>query len=114
MVKKMLPFFGTLPFLRMSSGLMRTRASSGNAVKEVKSLKAWSARVLRSARKRMRGRRVGGAPLFQSATFQRALKSFHAIWNAIEVFPVPVANVRSKRSLLSSIASSTRLTEISW
>src|SRR6202011_3270334 len=64
-VKKMLPFFGTLPFLRMSSGLIRTRASSGNAVKDVKSLKAWSARLLRSARKRIRGRRVGGAPLFQ-------------------------------------------------
>jgi hypothetical protein len=29
MVKKMLPFFGTLPFLRMSSGAMRTSASSG-------------------------------------------------------------------------------------
>lgn len=33
MVKKMLPFFGTLPFLRMSSGAIRTRASSGNAEK---------------------------------------------------------------------------------
>jgi hypothetical protein len=33
MVKKMLPFFGTLPFLRMSSGAMRTRASSGKAEK---------------------------------------------------------------------------------
>jgi hypothetical protein len=33
MVKKMLPFFGTLPFLRMSAGSMRTRASSGKAEK---------------------------------------------------------------------------------
>ena len=30
-VKNRLPFFGTLPFLRMSSGSMRTSASSGNA-----------------------------------------------------------------------------------
>ena len=30
MVKNRLPFFGTLPFLRMSSGSMRTIASSGN------------------------------------------------------------------------------------
>ncbi len=33
MVKKMLPFFGTRPFLRMSPGSMRTRASSGKAEK---------------------------------------------------------------------------------
>ena len=38
MVKKTLAFFGTLPFLRMSSGLIRTRASSGNAENDVKSL----------------------------------------------------------------------------
>src|ERR1019366_1676784 len=93
MVKNRLAFFGTLPFLRMSSGLIRTRASSGNAVNDVKSLKAWSARLLRSARKSIRGRRVGSAPLFQSVRFHRALKSFHAIWKAMEVFPVPVANV---------------------
>ena len=61
----------------------------------------------------MRGRRVGSAPLFQSAKFQRALNSFQAIWKAIDVFPVPVASVRSARSLPSSIASNTRLTEIS-
>src|SRR3989344_7547383 len=30
MVKKMLPFVGTAPFLRISKGLMRTSASSGN------------------------------------------------------------------------------------
>ena len=29
MVKKRLPFFGTFPFLRMSAGAIRTRASSG-------------------------------------------------------------------------------------
>ncbi len=33
MVKKRLPFFGTLPFLRMSSGAIRTSASSGKAEK---------------------------------------------------------------------------------
>jgi hypothetical protein len=32
-VKKRLPFFGTFPFFRMSSGSMRTSASSGNAEK---------------------------------------------------------------------------------
>lgn len=53
MVKNRLAFFGTLPFLRMSSGLMRASASSGNAANDVKSLKAWSARLLRSARKRV-------------------------------------------------------------
>jgi hypothetical protein len=31
MVKKTLPFFGTLLFLRMSSGAMRTSASSSKA-----------------------------------------------------------------------------------
>ena len=30
-VKNRLPFLGTLPFLRMSSGAIRTSASSGNA-----------------------------------------------------------------------------------
>src|SRR6202011_2052359 len=54
-VKNRLAFFGTLPFLRMSSGLMRTRASSGNAANDVKSLKAWSARLFLSARNRIRG-----------------------------------------------------------
>jgi hypothetical protein len=33
MVKNRLPFFGTLPFLRISPGSMRTSASSGNAEK---------------------------------------------------------------------------------
>jgi hypothetical protein len=32
-VKKMLPFFGTFPFFRMSAGAMRTRTSPGNAEK---------------------------------------------------------------------------------
>jgi hypothetical protein len=32
-VKKTLPFFGTRPRLRISSGAMRTRASSANAEK---------------------------------------------------------------------------------
>jgi len=33
MVKNKLPFFGTLPFLWMSAGSMRTSASSGKAEK---------------------------------------------------------------------------------
>jgi hypothetical protein len=33
MVKKRLQFLGTLPFLAMSAGLMRTMASSGKALK---------------------------------------------------------------------------------
>src|SRR5712692_2201412 len=60
-----------------------------------------------------RGRRVGSAPLFQPVRFQRALKSFQAIWKAIDVFPVPVASVRSTRFPPPVIDSSTRLTEIS-
>lgn len=32
-VKKMFPFFGTLPFFLISSGAMRTSASSANAEK---------------------------------------------------------------------------------
>ena len=38
------------------------------AAMELKSLKAWSARLLRSARKRMRGRRVGAPERFQLAS----------------------------------------------
>ena len=33
MVKKTLAFFGTLPLLRISSGLMRASASGGKALK---------------------------------------------------------------------------------
>ncbi|EKD59298.1 MAG: hypothetical protein ACD_55C00085G0001 [uncultured bacterium] len=68
MVKKRLPFLGTFPFLLISSGEMRTRASSGKAEK---ALYAWLARMLRSARKRMRGRREGSPSFFQSVRFQR-------------------------------------------
>ena len=71
MVKNRLPFFGTLPFLRMSSGSIRTSASSGKAEK---ALYAWLARMLRSARNRMRGRRDGSR-----LRFQRLWNSFHAI-----------------------------------
>ena len=62
MVKKMLPLVGTLPFFLISSGLMRTRASSGKAEK---ALYAWSARILRSARNRMRGLREPSRFRFQ-------------------------------------------------
>jgi hypothetical protein len=36
MVKKTLAFFGILPCLRISSGLIRQSASGGNALKELK------------------------------------------------------------------------------
>ena len=75
-VKKMLPFFGALPFFLISSGAMRTSASSGKAEK---ALYAWSAKMLRSARNRMRGRRVGSPSVVQSLRFQRLWNSFHAI-----------------------------------
>ena len=61
-VKNRLPFFSTLPFFLISEGSIRTRASSGKAEK---ALKAWSARMLRSARNRMRGRRDGSPLRFQ-------------------------------------------------
>src|SRR5574343_1369709 len=67
-VKKILPFLGTLPLLRISAGSIRTSASSGNAENE---LKAWSANVFRSAKKRMRGRRTGSPSERQSLRFQR-------------------------------------------
>ena len=52
MVKKILPFLGTLPFFLMSEGLILTRASSSKAPKE---LNAWSAKMFLSARKRILG-----------------------------------------------------------
>src|SRR5208337_1047156 len=73
-VKKTLAFLGTRPFLRISSGSTRTSALSSNAANELKSLKAWFASVLRSARNRMRGRRDG-----VRLKFQRVWNNFHAI-----------------------------------
>ena len=105
-VKNRLPFFGTLPFLRMSAGSIRTIASSG---KGKKALKAWSARMLRSVRNRIRGRRVGW-PL----RFQRLWNSFHAIWKAMNVLPVPVASVSRMRTAPAMMASSTRSMAMSW
>src|SRR5438477_10345640 len=67
MVKNTLAFLGTLPFFLISSGAMRASAFSSNAANEVKSLKAWSARLLRSARKRILGRRDGSPLKFQRA-----------------------------------------------
>jgi hypothetical protein len=43
----------------------------------------------------MRGRRFGSR-----IKFQRLWKSFHAIWNAMNVFPVPVASVNKIRGVL--------------
>ncbi|MCY1561042.1 hypothetical protein D9M68_982520 [compost metagenome] len=75
--------------------------------------------MLRSARNRMRGRRVPSSSGFasvrrQSLRFQRAWYSFHASWNAMKVFPVPVASVSSTRSRPSPTASSTRWIAMSW
>jgi hypothetical protein len=95
MVKKMLPFFGARPFLRMISGSIRTSASSGKAEN---ALKAWSARMLRSARNRMRGRRAGSLSRFQSARFHRLWNSLQASWKAMKVLLVPVARVSRMRS----------------
>jgi len=64
--------------------------------------------MLRSARKRMRGRRVGSPE-----RFQRLWKSFQAIWKAMKVLPVPVASVRSTRCLPLAIAPVTRSTAMS-
>jgi mRNA interferase HigB len=54
-VKNTLPFFGTLPFLRMSSGAMRTCASSGNAEKALYArrtrLKLWTGGPLADVRR---------------------------------------------------------------
>ena len=49
----------------------------------------------------MRGRRVGSPPLFQSARFHRAWKSFQASWKAMKVLPVPVARVSQQDAILS-------------
>ena len=50
--------------------------------------------MLRSARKRMRGRRAGSR-----LRFQRLWNSFQAIWKAMKVLPVPVARVSRMRGL---------------
>jgi hypothetical protein len=65
--------------------------------------------MLRSARNRMRGRRVGSRP-----RFQEAWKSFQAIWKAIEVLPVPVARVRRMRSRPRAVASRTAVMALCW
>ena len=44
---------------------------------------------------------VSVRPIF-SRKFQRAWNSFQAIWNAIEVLPVPVASVSSIRVLAAT------------
>ena len=102
--KKMLPFVGTPPFLATLSGLMRTSASF---LKPPKSFIACLASVLRSARKRMRGR----VPV--CFRFQRVWNSFHAIWKAMNVLPVPVASVSRMRRSPLAIPSSTCLTAVS-
>ncbi|MBV6475921.1 MAG: hypothetical protein MOGDAGHF_01498 [Rhodocyclaceae bacterium] len=57
----------------------------------------------------MRGRRVG-SPL----RFQRLWNSFHAIWKAMKVLPVPVARVRRMRLRPPASAASARSTAMSW
>ena len=46
--------------------------------------------------------------------FQRLWKSFHAIWNATSVLPVPVAIVSRMRCLPSATAERTRSIAMSW
>ena len=57
----------------------------------------------------MRGRRVG-AP----ERFHFDWNSFHAIWNAMEVLPVPVASVSRMRRYPSATASSAAVTALCW
>src|ERR1022692_1150361 len=64
-VKKMLPFFGTFPFLRMSSGAIRTIDPGLESSNAENALYAWLARMFRSARKRIRGLRDGSRLRFQ-------------------------------------------------
>ncbi len=52
----------------------------------------------------MRGRREASR-----LRFQRLWKSFHAIWNAMNVLPVPVASVSRMRYRSSAMASITRV-----
>ena len=96
MVKNTLPFFGTRPFLRISSGAIRTSASSSKAEN---ALYAWSARMLRSARNRTRGLRVGSPPPFQSVRFHLLWNSFHASWKAMKVLPVPALQCAAPENL---------------
>ena len=62
MVKKILPFVGTFPFLLISFGLILTKASSGNAEK---ALKAWLAKIFLSAKNKIRGLRLPSRFKFQ-------------------------------------------------
>jgi hypothetical protein len=62
MVKKILPFVSTLPFLFISFGLILTKASSENAEKE---LKAWLAKMFQSAKNKIRGLRLPSRFKFQ-------------------------------------------------
>src|SRR5450759_3803408 len=70
-VKKILPLIGTLPFLLISFGLIRIRASSGKAEN---ALKAWFAKMFLSARNNILG-------LLKPSRFkfQRVWNNFHAI-----------------------------------
>ena len=71
MVKKILPFVGTFPFLLISEGLIRTKASSSKAPK---ALKAWSAKIFLSARNKILGLRIPSLLMFHLAW-----NNFHAI-----------------------------------
>jgi hypothetical protein len=61
----------------------------------------WSTRMLRSARKRMR-------------FFTPAFHSRQMIWNAVYVFPVPVAITSSARGCPVAMASTVRLMALTW
>jgi hypothetical protein len=93
MVKKMLPFFGTRPFLRMSSGRCAP-AHRREGREGVVGLVGQDVAVGQE----QDARGAWAPPLFQSARFQRLWNSFQASWKAMKVLPVPVASVSRMRS----------------
>ncbi len=111
MVKKMEAFLGTPPFFLIPLGVTRARAASSKLVNLVR---AWSARMLRSARKSTRGRRVLSLSPRHAGTFHLAWKSFQTIWKATGVLPVPVAIVSGRRSRPAAMPSSTASTAFRW
>jgi hypothetical protein len=62
MVKKILPFVGTVPFLLISFGLILTKASSAKAEK---ALNAWLAKIFLSAKNKILGLRLPSLFKFQ-------------------------------------------------
>ena len=91
-VKKTLAFFGTRPFLRISSGLDARQRVLGEGREGVVGLVGQDVAV---------GEEQDARPARRLAAsrFQRLWNSFQAIWKAMEVLPVPVASVSRMRLL---------------